>query len=446
MMIMEYVLLGLGIGFLFLVGWQIYIQLSVRHALQRNHQLLGDVPLSFWENKIHQTLTHELHLLSEKLKEDKGKQQEKIYEIILKNQQWINELLRQFSQQTSELHQKNLSHLLQAMKEHFIDLDKQMHVVLNRTTTQLGEQFDKLNQSTAQHLLKISEAVEIKLTKGFEKTNETFTNIIQRLAVIDDAQKKITDLSQNVVNLQEILVDKRSRGAFGEVQLNTLLQNLLPTNSYHLQHTLSNGSRADCLLLLPQPTGNIVIDAKFPLESYKRFINNENTENVRQSAKQQFKIDIRKHIQDIQQKYIIAGETSDGALMFIPAEAIFAEIHAHHPDLVEYAMQSKVWLASPSTMMAILTTACAVLKDSATRAQVHVIQEHLRLLAQDFTRFEKRMDNLSRHIQQAQVDAEQVHTSAQKITKRFHQIEKVELPEKLTEEVNAIAPLLEELN
>lgn len=353
---------------------------------------------------------------------------ENLFETILKSQQLTNETLLQFSQQTSEGHQQNLLGLQSIMRDNFAELDKQISKILIRTTDQLSQQFEKLNQSTHQHLTQISESVEVRLTKGFEKTNETFINIIKRLAIIDDAQKKITELSTNVVSLQEILTDKRSRGAFGEIQLNVLIKNVLPNNSYHLQYTLSNGSRADCLLLLPEPTGKIVIDAKFPLENYKKFVDDQNSELTKQTAKHQFKIDIKKHIQDIHQKYIIAGETAEGALMFIPAEAIFAEIHAHHPDLVEYAMQQHVWLASPSTMMAILTTASAVLKDAATRQQVHVIQEHLRLLSQDFTRFEKRMDNLSRHIQQAHVDIEEVHTSAQKISKRFQQIDKVELP------------------
>lgn len=332
-----------------------------------------------------------------------------------------------FFQQMGEISQNNLQRLQTSLRENMFDLDKQIHSIMGRTTNQLSEQFDKLNTSTQNQLLKISEAVEIKLAKGFEKTNETFTSIIARLAIIDDAQKKITDLSKNVVSLQEILSDKRSRGAFGEMQLNSLIQNMLPTNHYEFQRTLSNGSRVDCLLLLPQPTGHIAIDAKFPLENFQRFINNELIPEQRLSAKQQFKLDIRKHIQDISQKYIVPGETSDGALMFIPAEAIFAEIHAHHPDIVEFSHKNRVWLASPSTMMAILTTACSVLKDAATRQQVHVIQKHLQLLAQDFTRFEKRMDNLSKHLQQANEDAEQVHTSAQKISKRFSLIEQVEL-------------------
>lgn len=383
----------------------------------------------------YKVVKNNLNLIRKEQEENK----EKLYETLLKNQQLANDALRDFSQQ-------HMLGMQSALRENFAALDKQIHNVLVRTTTDLSQQFDKLNQSTQNHLIKISESVEIRLAKGFEKTNETFTNIIARLAMIDDAQKKITDLSQNVVSLQEILSDKRSRGAFGEVQLNTLIQNCLPPNSYHLQHTLSNGARVDCLLLLPEPTGKIAIDAKFPLENYKKYADNEKSENSRATAKQQFKIDIKKHIQDISQKYIIPGETSDGALMFIPAEAIFADIHSAHPDLVEYAMQQRVWMASPSTMMAILTTACAVLKDSATRQQVHVIQEHLRLLATDFSRFEKRMDNLSRHIQQAHDDVEQVHTSAQKITKRFSQIEKVELTDLPDDQtvVTTIPDLLED--
>lgn len=356
---------------------------------------------------------------------------QQIIQSILKEQvvqqQRMSESLITFSQQNNEIQQRNLHQLQATLRDNFHELDNQIHNSLQRTTTHLSDQFDKLNQGTTQNLLKISEAVEIKLSKGFEKTNETFTNIVQRLAIIDDAQKKITDLSQNVVGLQNLLADKRSRGAFGEVQLNVLIQNVLPAHCYQLQCTLSNSARVDCLLLLPEPTGKLAIDAKFPLENYQKYLDQNNEESVRIAAKQQFKIDIKKHIQDISQKYIIPGETSDGAIMFIPAEAIFAEIHSHHVDLVEYAWQMRVWLASPSTMMAILTTASSVLKDSATRQQVHVIQEHLRLLAQDFTRFDKRMTNLSQHLRQANEDAEQVHISSQKITKRFQQIEKVEL-------------------
>lgn len=366
--------------------------------------------------------------LFSKLEKIDNKHKDKLYETLFKHHQSIQENLMTFLHKTQDQYQNSMFSFQSSVRDNFAQIEKHLHQMLERSTQNLTQQFDKLNISTQTNLLKISESVEIKLSKGFEKTNETFTQIIQRLAIIDDAQKKITDLSQNVVSLQEILSDKRSRGAFGEIQLNTLVQNLLPASGYALQHTLGNGMRVDCLLRLPEPTGCIAIDAKFPLENYKKFADLENNDSLRQSARSQFKIDIKKHIQDISQKYIIANETADGAIMFIPAEAIFAEIHAHHPDLVEYAMHAKVWLASPSTMMAIVTTAAAVIKDTARREQMHVIQEHLKLLGQDFVRFEKRMENLSRHIQQAHQDVEQVQTSATKITKRFAQIEQVELP------------------
>ncbi|MES9870503.1 MAG: DNA recombination protein RmuC, partial [Sedimenticola sp.] len=212
-------------------------------------------------------------------------------------------------------------------------------------------------------------------------------------------------------------------------QLNSLIRNIMPEQGFSLQHTLSNGMRADCLLLLPEPTGNVAIDAKFPLESYQRMTDGDLPELDRARAGNQFRQDIRKHIHDISGKYIIPGETSDGAVMFIPSESIFAEIHGHYPELVEEAHQRRVWLVSPTTMMAILTTARAVLKDAATREQVHVIQKHLNLLSKDFGRFQERMDKLSRHIGQAHKDVEEVNISARKISDRFGQIEKVELDE-----------------
>ena len=211
------------------------------------------------------------------------------------------------------------------------------------------------------------------------------------------------------------------------MQLSALIRNVLPEKSFSFQHTLNNGKRADCLLFLPKPTGNVAIDAKFPLESYRRMTDIALSKNDRQRAESQFRLDIRKHIQDIASKYIIPGETSDGAVMFIPAEAVFAEIHGHFPDLVERSQKSHVWMVSPTTMMAILTTARAVLKDEATRKQIHIIRDHLGMLAKDFDRFQGRMDNLAKHVKQANEDVEQVHTSAKKISSRFNKIEKAEL-------------------
>lgn len=229
------------------------------------------------------------------------------------------------------------------------------------------------------------------------------------------------------MSLQDVLLDKKSRGAFGEVQLATLITNMIPQNHFALQHTLSNQKRADCILFLPPPTGNVVIDAKFPLETYQRLMNLDVQSPERKSLQQQFRLDLQKHIKDISEKYIIPEETADGAMMFIPAEAIFAEIHANYPDLIELAHRSRVWMVSPTTLMAVLTTARAVLKDDATRHQVHIIQEHLRNLAQDFSRFEKRMDKLTKHIDQAQQDVSEVNTSAKKISQRFMKIDAVEL-------------------
>ena len=216
-----------------------------------------------------------------------------------------------------------------------------------------------------------------RLDEGFKNTNETFANVMARLATIDEAQKKIDGLTSNVVSLQELLGDKRSRGAFGEVQLEALVRNLLPPNAYEFQYTLSNGTRVDCVLKLPEPTGMVAVDSKFPLENYHRMFDPGLYEGDRAQAQRQFRADLRQHVDDIASKYIIAGETSDGAVMFVPAEAVFAEIHAYHAEVVDYAMQRRVWIVSPTTLMAVLNTARAVLKDVETRQQVHIIKDEL---------------------------------------------------------------------
>lgn len=322
---------------------------------------------------------------------------------------------------------ENLKLIQDSIQKNMQDIRGQILSTLSNHSDQLSKRVDKLTEDNNTRLKEISGQVEKRLSEGFEKTTATFANVLKRLALIDEAQKKITELSSNVVSLQEILSDKRSRGAFGEVQLSSLIRNVLPESNFNFQHTLTNTKRADCILFLPEPTGNIVIDAKFPLENYQKMTAKDVGDADKKSAEQQFRQDIKKHINDIASKYIIEGETADGAMMFIPAEAIFAEIHGHYPDLVEYAQKNRVWLASPTTMMAVLTTARAVLKDADTRKQVHVIQEHLGYLAKDFDRFQKRMDNLARHIQQANTDVQDVHTSAKKISSRFEKIEKVEL-------------------
>ena len=322
-----------------------------------------------------------------------------------------------------------LRHLFELLQNGMTQLQTQLGANLARSSEEIGKRMDGLARQTDARLQVISTQVEKRLAEGFEKTTSTFTDILQRLSLIDEAQKKITELSSNVVSLQEVLADKRSRGAFGEVQLGSLVANILPENSYHLQYTLPNESRADCAIFLPAPTGTVMIDAKFPLESYRLMTDLSLGDADRKQAEKLFKQDINRHIQDIAGKYILPGITSDGAIMFIPAEAVFAEIQGHHPDLVEKAHAARVWMVSPTTLWAVLNTARAVLKDEATRKQVHIIQEHLGILGKDFRRFQGRMDDLAKHIRQAHEDVERVNTSAKKISARFDRIEKVDLPE-----------------
>jgi len=316
--------------------------------------------------------------------------------------------------------------LFEALHKIGLENRQELRVSLLDSTKEMGEKIKALTLTTENQLKDIHYQVEKRLSDGFVKTNETFNRVIERLALIDAAQRKITELSGNIMSLQEVLNDKRSRGAFGEVQLSALIYNMIPEQNVAFQYTLANGKRADCMLKLPPPTGNIIIDAKFPLENFRIMIASTTLEAEKQQAERQFKIDIRKHIQDIAEKYIVPPETADGAIMFIPSESVFAEIHARYGDLVEYAQQQKVWLVSPTTLMAVLTTARAVLKDAATRKQMHEIQTHLRFLAEDFDRFQIRMDNLAKRIAQAHADAELIHISSKKISQRFSHIERTE--------------------
>ena len=293
----------------------------------------------------------------------------------------------------------------------------------------LVETTRSLNAKIDERLDQISGKVSERLDEGFKKTNETFVNVMARLATIDEAQKKIDGLTSSVLSLQELLGDKRARGAFGEVQLEALVRNVLPTSAFEMQCTLSNGTRADCVLKLPAPTGMVAVDSKFPLENYHRMFDPETNEVDYTLAQKLFKADVKRHVDAISGKYIIAGETSDGAVMFIPAEAVFAEIHAHHAEVVEYANAKHVWIVSPTTLMAVLNTARAVLKDVETRNQIHVIKDELVKLSVDFARFDDRMRKLADHVRQAHEDAQQVQISSKKISQRFAQIEGVELEE-----------------
>ncbi len=330
-----------------------------------------------------------------------------------------------------ESKQRQISNeLQQAMRDSSDKISRSVSDSMKGSTDTLNKQFDQLTTRIDGKLDHISSRVNERLDKGFEKTQKVFSDVLARLSTIDEAQKRIDSLSQNVVSLQDVLTDKRARGAFGEVQLNQLVRQALPPNAYEMQATLSNGKRADCLLKLPEPINHIVIDAKFPLENYQSSLDGQLGDHERKQAAAQLRQDIKKHINDIADKYIIPNETTDSAMMFLPSEAIFAELHAHYPDLIALSHKRRVWIVSPTTMMAILTTIAATLKDAETKRQVHIIQRELGKLAEDFGRFGQRFDKLSSHIRQAHEDTQQIHTSAEKISKSFEKIERVELEDK----------------
>jgi len=383
-----------------LLLWLLRRQLAQRAQADSHH------------DKLQQALTTQIHQLHIDLQNAYQATQHSIHEKITQGHLTSQQLITTTMQRQMADVREQMSH---SFKQHSGALTSHLH---------------SLTEEIRTHLHTLSQQVNNRLTEGFEKTSSTFTDVVQRLTIIDEAQKKITELSSHVVSLQDVLVDKRARGAFGEVQLATLLANMIPSTHYSLQYTLSNQKRADCILFLPEPSGNIVIDAKFPLETFQKLANTEPTSAERKTLQQQFRQDLQKHIKDIAEKYIIPNETTDGAVMFIPAEAIFAEVHANYPEVIAMSQRLKVWLVSPSTLMAVLTTARAVLKDDATRKQVHIIQKHLHSLADDFQRFEKRMDKLSKHIDLAHQDVNEVNTSTKKITQRFQKIEAVELESK----------------
>ena len=341
-------------------------------------------------------------------------------------------------------------------REMIVGLNDSLNKLTDRLNLALSEQGkiqgeiirDTMDNATNQlknllnmRLQDIDSKVKESLEEGFKKTNDTFDRVMKQLSTIDEAQKKIDGLTTNIVSFQELLGDKKSRGAFGEVQLEGLVRNALPPDAFSMQHTLSNGNRADCVLFLPEPTGSVAIDSKFPLESYRKMLDTSLPPDEIKNAQKQFKLDIKKHIHDIASKYIISNETSDGAVMFIPAEAVFAEIHAYHPDLIEEAMSQRVWLVSPTTLMAVLNTARAVLKDVETRKQVHIIKAELGRLGQEFERFDVRMKKLADNIRQAHEHAQDVHVTSQKISRRFSQIERVELKD----DPNALLEFEEEI-
>ncbi|OUR96848.1 recombinase RmuC [Halobacteriovorax marinus] len=287
-----------------------------------------------------------------------------------------------------------------------------------------------LHKIIESRLDKISSKVQENLDRGFEKTNQTFQGIIERLAKIDEAQKKIESLSSNVVSLQEVLTDKKSRGIFGEVQLSNLLSSVFGDKSdkvYKTQHLLSNGKICDAVLFLPEPIGTICVDSKFPLENFKRMISKENDETQRALFSKEFVKNVKKHIDDIADKYIISNETADQAILFLPAEAIFAEIHAYHPELVDYANSRRVWLTSPTTFMATLTTVQSVILNLERNKYMSVMHEEINKLGDEFERYQDRWDDLAKHLNTVSKDVDKIHITSNKISGRFQKIMAVDI-------------------
>ncbi len=266
------------------------------------------------------------------------------------------------------------------------------------------------------------------LEKTATQAQTSMTDLRERLAVIDAAQKNITELSAQVVSLQDILANKQARGEFGEIQLNDLVQGVLPPSAYGFQVTLSNGKRADCVIKLPNPPGSIVIDAKFPLESY-RALREAKDEAARKDAARRFAADIMTHVRDIAEKYIIPGETAESALMFLPSEAVYAELHANFAEVVEKAHRARVYTVSPTTLWATLNTVRAVLKDVRMREQASVIQREVEVMMDDVARLDERVGKLQQHFNLAVEDVRKIRTSTEKVMKRGEKIRDVELEE-----------------
>lgn len=337
-----------------------------------------------------------------------------------------NDGLIKMIKELSEMQNTITKSIGEGSKENIVDLNKFKESLNN----DMKRNFEQMNRHIEEQMDKINKKVEVRLNDGFEKTNKTFTNIVERLSKIDEAQKNIEKLSTEVVSLQDLLSDKKSRGTFGEVQLNQILASIFGEKNdkiYGTQVKLSNGKMVDALLYLTKELGNLPIDSKFPLENYRRMVEKGITDHQRDIATRAFKADMKKHVDDIASKYIIPAETSDQAVLFVPAEAIFAEINAYHPEVIDYAQGKRVWIASPTTLMSMLTTVQVILMNVERDKNAKVIQQELIALGKEFGRYKDRWDKLSRSIDSVNKSVKDIHVTSNKIGKRFEEISNVEL-------------------
>ncbi len=332
--------------------------------------------------------------------------------------------------------------------QHASDQQANAQVQLIQTVeTRLADVQQHMNDRLADNVMRTSRA----LTEMQERMKETLhgtskqtatslTALQERLAAIDKAQDNITKLSGEVLSLQDILSNKQTRGAFGEIQLNDIVSKALPADSYAFQATLSNGRRADCLIHLPNPPGPIVIDSKFPLEAYEALRRAETQAEARQAA-QALRAAVRGHIKAIAERYIIEGETADGAILFLPSEAVYAELHANFGDVVREGFAARVWIVSPTTCMATLNTMRAILKDARMREQAGAIRRELGLLHKDVERLGDRVANLDRHFSQAARDVAEIRISAEKAGRRARRLDNFDFEDLAPEEPGHVTPL-----
>ncbi len=308
------------------------------------------------------------------------------------------------------------------------DGQQQLAGGLNHVSEAQAAAQSNMLQLMEKRLAQVSGQMNENLHGSARRTAQTLGELQQRLTAIDKAQENITKLSGDVLTLQDILSNKQTRGAFGEIQLHDIVQKALPSDSFTLQHTLSNGKRADCLIHLPNPPGPICIDSKFPLEAYEALRNATTDWEVNEAAKF-LRTSVKKHIKDISEKYILDGETADGALMFLPSEAVYAELHANFPELVRDGFSARVWIVSPTTCMATLNTMRAILKDARMREQAGAIRRELGLLFSDVDRLGTRVENLDRHFNQAAKDISDIKISADKAGRRAKRLDNFDFEE-----------------
>lgn len=324
----------------------------------------------------------------------------------------------------------NESHITDKLSNLEVNMMKEMGNFKSDINRSMNEDFTKLSESVEKRLILINEKVNERLDQNFDKTNKTFMNVLERLSKIDEAQKKIDNLSTDIVSLQSVLTDKKTRGIFGEVNLKHILSSVFGErndNIYRLQYTLSNGTIADSVLFAPEPLGTICIDSKFPLENYQMMVDKKLSIETRENYEKLFKSDMKKHIDAISSKYIIPGETTDQAILFLPAEAIFAEINAYHSEIINYAYKKHVWITSPTTLISTLTVIQMIIKNMERDKYTSIIHEELNKLGLEFSRYRERWDKLAKSIQVVNKDVESIYITTDKISKKFETINKVDV-------------------